>query len=380
LRFLLILLGFALVLPVRAQSPDVEIPCFWRETSLTKPWIGADVPCLEEVIWDRAAGELAFTGLAVSPDNTLFAARPTTGEVFAIVDTNDDLLPDTPRLVAEGLARPNSLAYHEGALYIGGEGHIYRLAGSEISVLVADLPAGTGFWTGGIAIAHDRLYVGIGAPCDRCVPEDPARGVILSYALDGTDRQIVARGLRHPAGLAFDGESLWTVDSAPDGSDAHADHDEVNRIVENAHFGWPYCIGVDNQPDLSNFACDEATAPLLTLPSGSRPLAIAAYTSQTLPALTGTLLVALSGSHNQLDLRGYQVIAVEPGSPPSYRSILPADPAGETGLSVAEINRRGVGLWPHRPLGLAINDWGWVYISLSGGRILAMRPQALNPY
>ena len=83
------------------------------------------------------------------------------------------------------------------------------------TTLVDDLPSGGGFWTGGIAVGGDgRIYVATGAPCDFCVPDDPARGAVLSFALDGSDRQIVATGLRQPADLAFSGRrsvGAWTA-------------------------------------------------------------------------------------------------------------------------------------------------------------------------
>ncbi len=82
---------------------------------------------MEEVINDPTLGELAFTALAAAPDGTLYAARPLAGEVWALADTNGDFLPDTPHLVADGLTLPNGLDYHDGALYISGGSHVYRL-------------------------------------------------------------------------------------------------------------------------------------------------------------------------------------------------------------------------------------------------------------
>jgi glucose/arabinose dehydrogenase len=179
-------------------------PCGERPTYLSNPWVDGTRFCLESIIHDESAGELGFTSLAAAPDGTLYAARPLQGQILAITDSDDDGLPDSSRIVAENLTLPNGLAYHDGALYISGGVHIYKLIDEKIETLVDDLPSGGGFWTGGIAIGDDeRLYVATGAPCDACQPDDPMRGAILSYALDGSDRQIVAEGLRQPVGLAF---------------------------------------------------------------------------------------------------------------------------------------------------------------------------------
>lgn len=374
--FLLIALTSFAFAPAQAQ--ELTVPCWWRDTDLSQPWISADIPCLEEVINDPALGELAFTALAAAPDGSLYAARPLAGEIWRLVDTNDDWLPDTPRLAADGLTLPNGLAYAGDVLYISGGANLYRLRDGEIDVLVDDLPAGLGFWNGGVAVGpDDRIYVGIGAPCDACVPDDPERGAILSFALDGSDRQVVASGLRNPADLAFlDGE-LWVIDSARDGLFNQPDLDEINRVEVGAHFGWPHCVGADNQPDIDGFGCAAATAPVVSLPTGSTPIGLAAYESDTIPSLTGTLLVALSGSYNQIELRGYTVAsATVTGDALSYRPIMPAQPEPNTPFTLDEINYRGSGVWPHRPYDVTVNTWGWIYISLGGGRILAIRPEA----
>jgi len=162
---------------------DVGPARCWRSRPLRNRPDGAQrtldrhrLACLEEVINDPGAGQLAFTALAPAPDGTLYAARPLTGEVVALTDSDGDHLPDTPSVVAEGLTLPNGLAYHDGALYISGGSHIYRLHGSQLETLVDDLPSGGGFWTGGIAVA-DRIYVARRA-CDFLRSRRPGRGAI----------------------------------------------------------------------------------------------------------------------------------------------------------------------------------------------------------
>lgn len=357
-------------------------PCGERPTYLSNPWVDGTRFCLESVIHDESAGELGFAALAAAPDGTLYAARPLQGQVLAITDSDNDGLPDADRIVAEDLTLPNGLAYHDGALYISGGAHIYRIIDEETEIIADDLPSGVGFWTGGLAIGTDeRLYVAIGAPCDACQPDDFARGTILSYALDGSDRQIVAEGLRQPVGLAFHDGGLWTVDSARDGLFASPDLDELNRVTQGAHFGWPYCVG-DNQPDLfpGEFECDTAAPPSMTFPTASQPTALAGYRGDALPTLVGSLLVVLYGSYNQVDLRGYAIAAVqfdESGNPAGYDVIIPqeSDTRAFVGYTLKEMSYRTSGFWPRRPLGIAVSREGWVYVSVGGGQIWALRPR-----
>jgi glucose/arabinose dehydrogenase len=318
---------------------------------------------------------MAFTALAVSPDNALYVTRPHAGMVLALEDTDGDYLPDSPRVVAEGLTLPNGLAYFGGALYISGGSHLYRLRDGEVETLVDDLPTGTGFWTGGVAVgADDRIYVATGAPCDDCAFDDGERGAVLSFDMDGGDRQIVATGLRQPADLTFFDGQLYVVDSARDGLFDTPDLDEINRVEPGLFFGFPYCVGAANTPDLPGGDCASATPPVVALPTGSTPVGITTYESDTIPELNGRLLVALYGSYNQVELRGYALTAVTPEDG-AVRVIMPEDPA-PSGFTVDEMNYRGSGFYPHHPYDVTVNAWGWVYISMGGGRILAFRPES----
>lgn len=370
----------SLILLLTAATRDPHLPnCTYRPTYLQRPWADPSVWCVEEVVGEENAGPLAFTALAAAPGGVLYAARPYAGEVLALRDTDGDLLPDTPQVVASGLTLPNALAYHRGALYIAGGAHIYRLRGDQIEVLVDDLPSGVGFWTGGLAIGTDEyLYVATGAPCDACLPADPERGAILRFDLDGGSRQIVATGLRHPAALAFHAGALWTVDSARDALPRGGALDELNQVTPGAFFGAPFCTGQANQPD-SDYPgadCSEVTPPALAFPTHSIPLALASYPQADIPTLDGKLLVVLSGAPNDPMLSGFRVAAVgfdEAGQPTGYTDLVPTTQIFGGSRRWLDLNYSLYGFWPHRPLGLTVSAEGWIFISLTSGHILALR-------
>ncbi|MBI5671254.1 MAG: PQQ-dependent sugar dehydrogenase [Chloroflexi bacterium] len=373
---LLTLLGLTRITQAQALPPCVERPTF-----VDPPQVNGQRWCLEEVVHDDSAGELGFTALAAAPDGTLYAARPLVGQVLALRDTNGDGLPESPRVVADGLTFPNGLAYHRGALYISGGPHLYRLRDGELETLVDDIPAGTGFWTGGLTVGGDsRLYVAVGAPCDLCQPDDPARGAILSYDLDGGDRRIVATGLRQPGDVAFLNGVLWTTDTAPDALADILNLDELNRVTPGAFFGWPYCAG-ENQPTAISavFDCSTATAPALTFPTHSTPTGLAAYTSGTFADIQDTLLVVLGGSYNRAALAGFALAVVHfdgAGNPVADEVIVPeqADKNNPPGQTLEILQYRGSGLWPHELFDVTANSEGWIFFSVGGGRIFVLRP------
>ncbi len=371
-------------------------PCGARPTAVEIPTVDSTRFCLEIVVADETAGELAFTALAAAPDGTLYAARPVSGEILAITDTDGDQLPDFARIAAEGLTLPNALAYHAGSLYIAGGAHLYRLTGNALEVLVDDLPSGSGFWTGGVAVGDDeRVYVGIGAACTLCADAralEGNRGVILSFALDGTDRQVVAEGFRYPAGLAWADGALWTVDVAPaDEGWPSVQVDELNRITPGHHYGFPYCAGQENTPLQAElpFDCSRASAPTQVFANGSTPFSIAPYTGSAFPELEGRFLVTLSGSYNSSTVRGYALVAVQPDdSRQQVALLLPYSPALNSTypgrrslgslLDFAAVQFAGEALFPHRPYGVAVSAEGWIYVSAGGGTVYALRPASVN--
>ncbi len=377
--FLLTLLIWA---PTAQAQPDLP-DCDKRPHFIDPPWVNAEYYCAELVIHDESGGELGFTALATAPDGSLYATRPLIGEVLRLTDSDGDGLPDIAAIIISGLTLPNGLAYSNNALYVSGGSYIYKWANDELETLVDDLPAGEGFWTGGIAVGNDeRIYVGIGAACDACIQQNNERGSILSFAMDGSDKQVVATGLRQPNDLVFQKDVLWAVDSGRDGLTLDTYYDELNRVEVGANFGWPYCIGMENTPDVAgNFDCEQAVPPALTFATHSNPLGITAYTGDAFPHLQGQLLVTLGGTSNEAVLNGFTLVTVnfdEAGQPTEPHIILPELPGSSPqwkDITLQKMHYQASGFWQHHPFDVTISREGWIYISLGGGTIWALRPR-----
>ncbi len=352
--------------------------------------------CVELVLHADDIEPLAFTALETAPEATLFATRPLNGQVVRITDSDGDDLPDSMSVFAEGLTMPNGLAYHRGDLYVSGGSNIYRIsANGAASTIVGDLPVDAGFPAGGLTIGPDeRLYIAVGAPCDSCAFDDAERGAILSMALDGGDRQLVASGFRRPADVEFYRDKLWTLDSAPrerlDGA-----LDELNLVRDGAWYGFPYCLG-DGQRHFEHEAidCEDATAPSLLFGAGAVPNSLAAYPHDTMTGVQDTLVVALSGEPTQVDIVGYKLLMInfddedkplgvalllpyriESGRP----AYLPYDRDGYIFEQYITLNELGWGIYPQQPLAVAVDERGWIYVSLTGGQIIALRPANQAP-
>jgi len=379
------------VLPLQAQTtlPPCTQRAHWTFDIRTRP----DRYCVERVWQDKSAGEMGFTGLAFAPDGRLFAARPLRGQVLMLRDTDGDTQPDSPRVLADGLDRPNALLYSKGALYIAGGGAVYRLPDDgQIETLTDTVPTSTDLWNGGLATDGTWLYVGTGAACQSCA-SDVRQGAILRVRLDDGAEEVFATGFRQPLALLWHDAALWATDSArPVWGASLAPLDELNRVAAHADYGNPTCLGLNGSPyQLPQDACDKTVAPILGLPAYSQPSAMSVYTGAAFPHLQGKLLMALMGSTNRSDVRGYGVIAFDfpPPTPPfPIETLLPYDNSITSGSDMlykedgapefwdmSFLNRRGVGVWPHHLYGMAISPEGWIYLSVGGGTILSLRPR-----
>ena len=374
------LLLMAAPLTVRSQSGST-LPCTERETHVSRiPTASTEIFCLERVVELNNAPEMSFTALATFPDGRLFTISPTAGTLIEITDTNDDAVPDTPIILAEALERPASLTTYQDALYITGGSMVYRWTeDGGLETLVSDLPSGTGYWNGGIAVGgieeNERLYVGVGARCDLCdeALNDTEHGVILSFALDGSDRQLIATGFLHPSGLMWYQDSLWVTDVSPQQLSTGR-YDELNRINLSSlgdipDYGAPFCLA--GSTAIGSHNCDGTIPPVLTFSSGSNPIALTPYQGTAFTPYDGYLTIAFSGTAHASRMRGYTLEFFWPEGDTAL-TVVPAFPDRDQQYG-------GVGFYPHHVYGTALSPEGWIYISTGGGSIYVVRPVQPDP-
>jgi glucose/arabinose dehydrogenase len=150
---------------------------------------------------------------------------------------------------------------------------------------------------------------------------------VLQFNADGSGGRIYSAGLRNGVGLAVHpvtGE-IWETENGRDLIGDEIPPEEINILVDNGHFGWPYCYS--NGVFDSNFGrrnqafCDTTIKPALPMQSHSAPLGISFYTGQQFPPeYQGDAFVGFHGSWNRNERTGYKVvrIRVQNGRPVSY--------------------------------------------------------------
>lgn len=227
--------------------------------------------------------------------------EPRRGRLLLVqIDTRKGRSEVTELLI--GLDRPHGLRKGpDGRVYMGEATRISRFAWAgkgpiALEPVITGLPAEGRHPLKEFVFAPDRtMYLNVGAATDRCekqsgvsvngMPSCPEMSAAAPQAAvyhakfswpDGTLSSLkpFAIGLRnsmalavHPSGAVFQAENNI------DFPDENFPAEEVNHLVEGAHYGWPSCV--QNRLPLNGVkadACQKTRAPVLLVPAHAAPL------------------------------------------------------------------------------------------------------------
>jgi glucose/arabinose dehydrogenase len=268
-----------------------------------------------------ASGIPNTRSLRIGDKGTVFVGTRFGNKVTAIVKKDGKTEIKT---VAEGLYRPNGLAYHNGTLYIAELSQISKIDNVEANldkpskptVIYTDLPKDEAHGWKFIAIGPDnKLYVPIGQPGNN-VLHDKDHGQIRRINLDGTAAEVVAKGVRNTLGFDWNpmNKQLYFSDNGRDWLSEDVPQDELNRITKvGEHFGAPYCYqGNMLDPEFGwGHNCREFTAPIALTGPHSAGLGLRFYTGDMFPKkYRNAIFLARHGSWNRTNKFGGDVVAI----------------------------------------------------------------------
>lgn len=263
--------------------------------------------------------------MAMSPEGTLYVGNRNGDKVYAVKDIDGDNKADKRWVIASGLNMPNGVAVKDGDLYVAEVSRITKYPSIEANlgksltpvVVKDDYPTETHHGWKYIAFGPDgRLYVPVGAPCNICKSEDEVYASITSINADGTDRKIIANGVRNTVGFTWHPvtKELWFTDNGRDMLGDDVPPCELNRASEaGLHFGYPYCHGgTISDPEFGSLEpCSKFTKPTQTLGAHVAPLGIKFYTGDSFPAeYKNQAFIAEHGSWNRAQKSGYRISLV----------------------------------------------------------------------
>jgi glucose/arabinose dehydrogenase len=170
----------------------------------------------------------------------------------------------------------------------------------------------------------DKLYISLGQPFNVTPPEKVELykkwgiGGIIKMNRDGSDRKVVATGIRNSVGHAFnpnDG-SLWFTDNQVDGMGDEIPPGELNRIPkEGMWFGHPYYGGGSTRTN--EYKDQEIPAeltkryvkPQVDMIAHAADLGMMFYSGRSFPAkYKGAIFSAQHGSWDAVKPRGARVM------------------------------------------------------------------------
>ncbi len=302
------------VLSLAACASDPESPAVFDLENIRVP-DGFQI----EVLADAPNARSLVLGEA----GTLFVSSMRMGKVYAIRNA----LSGQPEVlvVASDLRSPNGIAFHGGDLYIAEATRILRMPGiesrldepPEIEIMIRGLLAGDQHSWKYISFGPDeKLYIAIGAPCNVC--DEPDYGLIQRMNADGSDREVIARGIRNSVGFDWHPvtDELWFTDNNRDNMGDDVPPGELNRVAHaGEHFGFPFCHGADivePERDLASLGqCSDSTAPAQLLGPHVAALGMAFYDGEQFPPeYRNQVFIAEHGSWNRSRKIGYRVSLV----------------------------------------------------------------------
>ena len=260
--------------------------------------------------------------MARSPAGTLFVSTRSAGNVYAVVDRNQDQMADEVITVATGLTMPNGVAFRNGALYVAELNRILRfdeiesrLQNPPPAVVVDDgFPTDRAHGWKFIRFGPDgKLYVPVGAPCNICdrTGEDIRYATITRMNRDGSEAEVFSHGVRNSVGFDWHPETgdLWFTSNGRDRLGDENPGDTLNHAPEiDMHFGYPFCHQGDiSDPEFgTSRSCDEFTPPAQVLGPHVASLGMRFYNGSMFPEeYRNRIFIAEHGSWNRSPEAGH---------------------------------------------------------------------------
>jgi glucose/arabinose dehydrogenase len=277
--------------------------------------------------------------MAVAENGIVYVTRPEEKDVIALTDEGAQ-----PKVIASDLDGVHGIAIRNGRIFLATIHNVMMADLNEdgsigkLETIIDDLPDGGQHGRRTLAFAPDgALHVNVGSSCDACFESTEEKAANLRLNLQDGSRTVFAHGLRNMLGFDWHPETgeMWGVDHGVDHLGDELPGEELNKIEQGTHYGWPFCYG-GRQPDWVSFTLPEGmpkdefcrmktTGPVLTFDAHASVINIRFYDADQFPEeYRHDAFVTLRGSANRADPAGYKVVHInfENGEPTGAEDFL----------------------------------------------------------
>jgi glucose/arabinose dehydrogenase len=339
---------------------------------------GQDVPFplkIQEGYTIRLFANLGATGsprvIAFDENDVLVTSLTSKGKIVALPDYDADGIADSVKEIVSGLKSPHGIVFYNNYLYVAETDKVTRYNYNSDNytvtnpVKIAELPSGGGHFTRTIKIFENYLFISVGSSCNVCIESNDKRSTILRSNLDGSNLEVYATGLRNTVFFVFDKDGrILGNDMGRDLLGDNLPPDELNLILPNTDYGWPWCYGlesstirdIDFQSDKNKAYCQGTKGALFGYPAHTAPLGLAVVDSPLfLKDDQNSILTALHGSWNSTTPVGYKVVKLVPENSQLYK----IDRSDDFITGWISDNGKVIG----RPVDLAFDRTGQLFIT-----------------
>lgn len=277
--------------------------------------------------------------MALGKNGVVYVGSRKEGDVYAIHDEDGDGFAEKKYVLASDLYMPNGVAYKDGDLYVAEINKISRFKDIDQKlknppkpfVVYDKFPFEKHHGWKYLRFGKDnKLYTAVGAPCNICLPEKNIYSSLVRLNPDGSDFEILARGIRNSVGFDWQPgtDKLFFTENGRDSLGDDIPPDELNSWSEKGqHFGYPFChAGTILDPELAgDKKCEQFTAPEWNFKAHMAPLGMRFYTGGQFPErFKNQLFVAQHGSWDRSEPHGYRVALVKfkEGKPVSEQAFI----------------------------------------------------------
>lgn len=268
--------------------------------------------------------------LALGPEGIIFAGSRRAGNLYALIDADNNHEAEEVITIDNDLTMPSGIAFKDGDLYVGAVSRllVYKdikanlHENPEPEILYSQLPDKSYHGWKYLKFGPDQaLYFNIGAPCNVCLPDNPWFATIMRLDINKRPLQpeIYAQGIRNTVGFAWHPatDELWFTDNGRDLFGDNRPPDELNRAATRGlHFGFPYFYGKTVVDSEFGPPTGKHELPITELNAHVAPLGMLFYQGEMFPArYQNKIFIAEHGSWNrsvEAGHTGYRITLVDP--------------------------------------------------------------------